>query len=279
LPPQKTPSSLTPDTDLTALIILPSQGCSPLLLHHHHHQVIINTNIILEIMLRFAATATRTTTATTAFLRAAPRRPVLLVNRKPLSTAAPVAPTLPPVAPTPPPAAVEPEAYSKALSLFHWAVGLSMIGSIGAVLQAQQVKGKEKGVWMFRHKSLGLLAGILVAPRVLLRVGSKIPGPMKEWSSVQTMASKAGHAAMYAFMLVMPATGIAMGYYGGKGLPFFWTTIDGAATANGEIAKQSFNIHKQVGTYGKYLVPLHMGAAVGHVAFGQKIFARINPFR
>jgi hypothetical protein len=37
---------------------------------------------------------------------------------------------------------------------------------------------------------------------------------------------------------------------GGKGLPFFWTTIDGAATANGEIAKQSFSIHKQVGTYG-----------------------------
>ena len=29
--------------------------------------------------------------------------------------------------------------------------GTGIIGSIGAVLQAQQVKGKEKGVWMHRY--------------------------------------------------------------------------------------------------------------------------------
>lgn len=38
-------------------------------------------------------------------------------------------------------------------------------------------------------------------------------------------------------MTVMPATGIAMGYYGGKGLPFFTTTIAGAKETNGTIAK------------------------------------------
>jgi len=68
-------------------------------------------------------------------------------------------------------------------------------------------------------------------------------------------------------------------YYGGKGLPFFWTTLDGAKTANGEIAKQAFSIHKTMGTYGKYLIPLHVGAAGAHVVRGQAIFARINPFR
>jgi len=34
-----------------------------------------------------------------------------------------------------------------------------------------------------------------------------------------------------------------------------------------------------VGEYGKYLIPIHAGAAVGHASMGQKIFARINPFR
>lgn len=68
-------------------------------------------------------------------------------------------------------------------------------------------------------------------------------------------------------------------YYGGKGLPFFWTTLDGAATANGEVAKQAFSIHKTMGTYGKYLIPLHVGAAGAHAVRGQAIFARINPFR
>lgn len=90
----------------------------------------------------------------------------------------------------------------------------AFIGSIGAVLQAQQVKGKAKGDWMFRHKSLGLLAGILVAPRFAARLFSKIPGPLEGTNALQAAASKATHYAMYAFMAVMPATGIAMGYYG-----------------------------------------------------------------
>ena len=45
-------------------------------------------------------------------------------------------------------------------------------------------------------------------------------------------------------MTIMPVTGIAMGYYGGNGLPFFFTTVpgivktdDNKATA-GAIAKQ-----------------------------------------
>ncbi|GAB5032615.1 cytochrome b561 [Nannochloropsis oceanica] len=172
-----------------------------------------------------------------------------------------------------------PETYSKALSLFHWLVGLSMMGSVGAVLQAQQVKGKEKGVWMFRHKSLGLLAGILIAPRFIFRLSSKIPAPMKEWNGFEQIASKISHLGLYGFMVGMPVSGIAMGYYGGKGLPFFWTTLDGAATANGEVAKQAFSIHKTMGTYGKYLIPLHVGAAGAHAVRGQAIFARINPFR
>lgn len=106
------------------------------------------------------------------------------------------------------------EAYSKALSVAHWLVAPAFIGSIGAVLQAQQVKGKEKGEWMFRHKSLGLLAGILIAPRVIARLASKVPGPLEGTNALEAVASKVTHFAMYAFMTVMPATGIAMGYYG-----------------------------------------------------------------
>ena len=71
---------------------------------------------------------------------------------------------------------------------------------------------------------------------------------------------------------------LTVGYYGGKGLPFFWTTIPGAATPNGSIAKNSFSIHKTLGTYGKYLIPIHMGGAVKHSVFGNGIWHRINPF-
>jgi len=42
---------------------------------------------------------------------------------------------------------------------------------------------------------------------------------------------------------------------------------------------QSFKIHKTLGVYGKYVVPLHVAGAFQHVFRGHTIFARINPFR
>lgn len=54
------------------------------------------------------------------------------------------------------------------------------------------------------------------------------------------LAAHAGHLGLYGFMIVMPATGIAMGMYGGKGLPFFWTEIPGfeGEKKNGKLAGQ-----------------------------------------
>jgi cytochrome b561 len=136
---------------------------------------------------------------------------------------------------------------------------------------------------MFRHKSLGLLTGMIIAPRILYRVVASSSAynvvPLvgnKPWENI---AGRLSHFALYGFMTIMPATGVAMGYYGGKGLPFFTTTLPGAKETNGAIAKRSFQIHKQLGYYGKALVPLHAGAAFFHAGRGQAIFHRVNPFR
>ena len=90
-------------------------------------------------------------------------------------------------------------------------------------------------------------------------------------------AAKLSHVALYGFMTVMPATGIAMGYFGGKGLPFFFTTIPGAQgeAKRGAWAGQAFKIHKTVGTYWKYLPLVHIGAVGVHFAKGQNILKRM----
>lgn len=175
-------------------------------------------------------------------------------------------------------------AYSKTASFFHWLVAIPMVGCIGSVLKCQDknTPKADKGKWMYRHKSLGLLTGMIVAPRLGYRLLSsraykvdKIAGS-EAW---EVTVGKITHYIMYSFMIAMPATGIAMGYYGGKGLPFFYKTIPGAKEKNGQIAKQSYVLHKQIGTYGKYLVPLHVAGAFQHYFRGQVIFSRVNPFR
>jgi len=141
---------------------------------------------------------------------------------------------------------------------------------------------------MHRHKSLGLLTGIVVAPRFayrMLNFSKHLLRPLSGSGPVEHTLGNFSHLALYGFMTIMPASGIAMGYYGGKGLPFFTTSFAGikhteeTKKGNLAIAGQSYSIHKTIGTYGKYLIPLHAGAAVQHSLRGQAIFARVNPFR
>jgi cytochrome b561 len=49
-------------------------------------------------------------------------------------------------------------------------ISQSVIGCIGSVLKAQDSPKEEKGKWMWRHKSMGLLAGLIIAPRFAYRL-------------------------------------------------------------------------------------------------------------
>uniref|UniRef100_A0A7S2YPH7 Cytochrome b561 bacterial/Ni-hydrogenase domain-containing protein n=1 Tax=Entomoneis paludosa TaxID=265537 RepID=A0A7S2YPH7_9STRA len=179
-------------------------------------------------------------------------------------------------------------AYSVTASFFHWAVAIPTIGCVGCVMKAQDSPKSEKGKWMYRHKSLGLLTGMIVAPRLGYRLLSRSSYNVLELkgnSSAENFLGKAGHYLLYGFMTVMPATGIAMGYFGGAGLPFFFTKFsaikktDENKASTGAIAKNAFQVHKQLGVYGKYLIPVHASAAFLHYFRGQAIFTRVNPFR
>lgn len=175
-------------------------------------------------------------------------------------------------------AGAAPEQYSKALRWLHLGLGAGVATCFATVNIAQQTKDKElKGQMMNLHKSTALLVAAGVVARIGVRLTSAVPAHLPGPKPVQLVGSLT-HAALYGFMVVMPATGIAMGYFGGKGLPFFGTTIPGATEKRGDIAKQAFGIHKQAGVLFEGLVALHFAGAVSHAARGQAIFARINPF-
>jgi len=138
---------------------------------------------------------------------------------------------------------------------------------------------KQKGNYMFWHKSCGLAVAALMIPRVAVRLGSRIPVhvPGPAW---QMTAGSLSHAAMYSLMIYMPLSGVTMGYFGGKGLPFFFTTIPGAPgkDKNGTLAKYAYKTHKFLGYYFEILAGLHVGAVGMHILKGENVLRRINPF-
>ena len=92
----------------------------------------------------------------------------------------------------------------------QWTTGPTMLGT----------KGETKGALMLVHKSTAVLLSAALVPRILLRLTSKVPAALPGHFLEQTAASLS-HTALYGLMFFMPATGIAMGYYGGKGVPFY----------------------------------------------------------
>ena len=165
--------------------------------------------------------------------------------------------------------------YAAPLRYLHWLIAGGTLGAFATVQLAMQTKGKTKGDFMFAHKSLGLLVLGLTAPRLVLRFTSAMPAAVPGSFFEQTAAS-AGHALMYAFLVGMPATGFVMGYFGGKGLPFFTTVIPGAATSDGKLAGRAFKLHKQMGYYYQLFVPAHVGAVGLHALKGQNIMRRMG---
>lgn len=70
-----------------------------------------------------------------------------------------------------------------------------------------------------------------------------------------------------------------MGYYGGKGLPFFGYHIPGAPPEkiNGALAGRAFKLHKLVGQGFEMATFGHVGAVGWHMFKGQAIWRRIVP--
>mmetsp|Transcript_2174 Transcript_2174/g.3703 ORF Transcript_2174/g.3703 Transcript_2174/m.3703 type:complete len:191 (+) Transcript_2174:83-655(+) len=160
--------------------------------------------------------------------------------------------------------------YSRMLCLWHWTMGFGMLGTLGTVKVAQQLPGSDpnKGELMKIHKSLALCMAGMLPVRMAMRFGGTflIPPALK---------SRLSHFVLYAFMIALPGSGIAMGYYGGKGIPFFdLYHVPGAPEEqkNPEIAKNAFNAHKTLGQAMTMWTCLHMGVGIGGG------IARINPF-
>jgi 1,2-dihydroxy-3-keto-5-methylthiopentene dioxygenase len=84
-----------------------------------------------------------------------------------------------------------------------------------------QAKDKKlKGQLMFVHKSVGLTLLVVTAVRLGYRgramLQKTIPPHMPNPRPLK-LASDAAHVGLYFFMVMLPVSGVAMGYFGGRG--------------------------------------------------------------
>eukprot|EP00483_Globobulimina_turgida_P011082 UN11103 len=135
--------------------------------------------------------------------------------------------------------------------LFHSAMAVGVLSCFALIeYKKRQPKGAPIiGTLMHYHKSIGLLMAPLILTRIGLRFSTQIPKALEapRWMQV---ASNASHFTLYGAMIFFPTTGILMGYFGGKGNPFFFTKVPGISeptASDKNIAKRSYQLHKLFG--------------------------------
>ena len=79
--------------------------------------------------------------------------------------------------------------YAAPLRYLHWLIAAGTIGAFGFVQAAQRSKGADKANYMMLHKSLGLSVLVLTAPRLALRLATKIPAPVPGSAPEQFLAA------------------------------------------------------------------------------------------
>lgn len=120
------------------------------------------------------------------------------------------------------------EQYAKPLQWMHWLYAGGFVTVLGTVLASKNTtgptflgtKGKTKGTLMMIHKSTAVVLSVLFFPRLLLRAATTAPKALPI-SAPEHFAANLSHVTLYGAMVAMPFTGLSMGYYGGKGVPFF----------------------------------------------------------
>ena len=169
-------------------------------------------------------------------------------------------------------------AYPGSMKLFHWTMGAGALGCMGLVKLAQNTDDKKEKISLMRlHKSIGLLMMGAIVPRIGLRLVSKVP-LLPPGNFFEHALANISHASMYFFLLFMPMSGVAMGYFGAKGLPFFGTTIppkQNRTKSDGQLSKNAYKYHKLVGQAFEILTLAHVGAVGAHFAKGQNILKRM----
>lgn len=157
--------------------------------------------------------------------------------------------------------------YDRLQRTLHWTMAaIILLAIVLGVISAWLPVGQQprKGLLEI-HKSLGMTALVLLVVRLAWRVWAGEPPYRMPLDRLTHWASRAGHAALYALMLLMPVTGYMFSAAGGYSLPWFglfqWPRLlsyDKGVTDWGEM------LHDRAAWIIGAVVLLHLAAVAWH---------------
>lgn len=153
----------------------------------------------------------------------------------------------------------------------HWLVAILMMGLVAAGL----IMSTFELYFMYPiHQSLGMLALLVIVPRVILRLVQGWPAPVRQYEATEQAVSKVIHWVLLLATLVMPISGMINNHAGGWGLNIFGLELTPAfpnpsnpeemLVQNETLASLASVVHEYVGYTLAAAMVLHVAGALKH---------------
>jgi len=172
--------------------------------------------------------------------------------------------------------------YGRTAAVLHWIIGIALIGQIafGFLLDEIAPRGTPgRTPTINLHKSFGLVLAIVIVARLLWRLRHAppaLPVSMAEW---QRKAALLGHRALYACMLLMPASGYLASNFSKHGVRFFGTHLRAWGPDNPAVYAFFNGVHIVTAYLFCALIVGHIAISLKHALIDHdKVFSRMWPW-
>ncbi len=156
--------------------------------------------------------------------------------------------------------------YNAVSVTLHWAMVL-LIVAVYVLINVADVfpKGSDaRQTAKDWHFMLGLLVGMLVWLRIVVRLASTAPPVVPPPPVWQDKAAQAAHLLLYVLMVGMPVLGWLLLSTGGKPIPFFGLELPALLAPDKALSRQIKDLHELGGNLGYALIAGHALAALWH---------------
>ncbi|HEX6734483.1 MAG TPA: cytochrome b [Azonexus sp.] len=168
--------------------------------------------------------------------------------------------------------------YTLPAIALHWAQAILIVWLLWLGWTMTDLpKGAERSAAYGLHKSLGLLALLLIVLRLGWR--RRHPAPPSPASGWEARLATATHHALYAFLLLAPLTGYLASSFTQFPIKFFGIVVPSAGWPD-ETLNGVFKLLHQVFVWGGGgLIVLHLAGAVKHALLRDGTISRMLPGR
>jgi len=156
--------------------------------------------------------------------------------------------------------------WNGVMKFLHWLGALLIftqfaLGWLAAIWRLSPTK-LDLFVW---HKSIGMLVLVLVALRLVWRLGTPAPPLPAGRPGWERTAARTSHVLLYVVMLGMPLTGWLINSAAGVPFKIFWRIpLPSIAAPDKQVADAASLVHFSLGVLLALLLLVHIGAALRH---------------